>query len=1848
MRKCIGINNKEKLMKFSSTLSIQDRNNTMGGICMKKTWINLLLVLISLLLVLTCAAADPVELTLSSPATVTIDEAGEVVYFSFVPTETNYYRCYSASLDEADTYGYLYDSDMNLIKANDDDGSGSNFQIAEQLVAGDRYYIGAKYWSSSKTGSFTVQIEEYDGLVSAEAVGDNSVYVDLGASLTLQVSAISGGDDLSYQWYHREFGDGVIYEPAIEGAVTDTIITDPITNYTEYYCRVSDSYGRITDITFYVHVDNHFRASRIGQEERFVLLNDQATLAVEGSCNDGNITYQWYELIMDGETWGHYDPIDKATTDTLVIANVNKPNSYYCRVNDEYGNSEDITFRVRINNHFEASRVGGEWRYIPLNEKATLKVEADCENGDITYQWYELVIDDDNNSHYDPVENANADTFITENIDKPNRYYCRVNDEYGNSKEIQFEIYVDNNLTAVRDSNSDEFVEFGSPATLKVIANCNDGEPIYQWYKYLTDGTKIRIDNATSDVYVTDNISRKSAYCCLVRDIYGNTIDVWFYISINNHLEASSVDSEYKYVDFGKNTTLAINAKCDNNHLFYQWYEENRSGYNYSAIDNATTSTFTTGEIKSYTRYYCRISDSYGNTTDVWFHVYVNNHFNVTRIGEEDVYVDYNGQATLAVNGNSDDNDITYQWYALDSGYYIPIENATTDTCITGRIVKYTQYYCSASDAYGNSSQIYFRLHVNNHLTATRVGNEERYVELNEQATLAVNASCDDNEIYYQWYGPKGNNDYTIIVNATTDTLITAAVARYARYYCRVSDKYGNSIEISFDVYPENHFTVTRVGDHDVYVAVNGKATFEVNASCTNGKIFYQWYKGKFNEGTYSAWENIKVDGATSPTFTTDEITHRTRFDCKIWDEYGNTEWISFEAFINNDFSAWEAGNSYLQIEPDSSATLEVETRCINGPLTYQWYRWIDKQDSDWTIIEGAKSESMATEPIDTYCSYRCNVSDPYGNSRSVTFNVYIDNKLTASPVGDTSKVVDPNGTVDLAVTASRKKGSITYQWFECGYDENQSWRETVIQGANSATYTAGPIAKQYRCTVMDNYGNERSVTFYVTVDNNFKVLTSYSNQIFCDAGEDVPLMVTASCADENLNYRWSLLNKSNYSWNVIEEATTNTCTLNHVDEYQEIRCYVSDQYGNNSTVYYYVNVTRDTQIFNIGETKRIHIGEENKYTLFSLQPENSGTYRLYSQNSGQYWSCTAYLLDANRITIEELNMSSYNPRANIDLAANTQYYLAVVCRSYNIDLDHIGIRLVESNHLVAFCENGRTYDWGDYRVGEPMTLKAYAFCDYGSISYQWYINEEPIPGATSSTYTINNLEDYTYFECLVSDDTGDSIQLGYEVYPIWFEIFRKGNEYIRVAEGETVTLEVESWAAEGIETNYTWYYNDGNEQQIIEGATTNLYSFQATSNNMGTYECRLTKKDDDSDNGSNWCGFTVTLSGTDTPIALTLNAEAIAPIAQAGEYALFSFTPVSEGTYILTWHNYRAIGNLYDESWNEIDSIDFYGDDAVPYVHYLEAGKTYYYAMKHYGDSTDPIIIELTEPSYEEEMGRSVKIHAINTTVEKNEGYALLISSDESDNRPTTVELWATEGNETYIAERWREGGYSVSTVNYVDSRPNATIITYFARAYYWNGNHKDSEPVTITVTDALQEMDPVSFTTETVNGALVVTASCPSYVESGMVSIWNGSTFYNAPYTVQNPVVMMENVLPGQYLISVSASATGYRSVTVPRWVIAHASTKMILPAYTTVIEDEAFFGSAAVEIVLPDQCTTIGDGAFANCAQLRMIYMPDSVVNIAGNAFNGSEKVIFLCESDNAAAAYARNKGIDYIIE
>lgn len=98
----------------------------------------------------------------------------------------------------------------------------------------------------------------------------------------------------------------------------------------------------------------------------------------------------------------------------------------------------------------------------------------------------------------------------------------------------------------------------------------------------------------------------------------------------------------------------------------------------------------------------------------------------------------------------------------------------------------------------------------------------------------------------------------------------------------------------------------------------------------------------------------------------------------------------------------------------------------------------------------------------------------------------------------------------------------------------------------------------------------------------------------------------------------------------------------------------------------------------------------------------------------------------------------------------------------------------------------------------------------------------------------------------------------------------------------------------------------------------------------------------------------------------------------------------------------------------------------------------------------------------------------------------------------------------------------------------------------------------------------------------------------------------------------------------------------------VIVYGEKLLKLPAALLQIDAEAFRYSIMDAVIVPEKAESIGSKAFADCDDLRIIYMPDSVVQIAEDAFDGSDNVCFVCESENAAATYAKKYSIPYVVE
>ena len=113
-----------------------------------------------------------------------ISPAGTVRYFRFTAPSSGTYVFTSSG--SADSYGYLYNASGTQLAYNDDNGSDRNFRISYSLTSGSVYYLKARLYSSSATGSFTVRVTGQD-------TWPPSSYTTMATGTSYGASITSGG-----------------------------------------------------------------------------------------------------------------------------------------------------------------------------------------------------------------------------------------------------------------------------------------------------------------------------------------------------------------------------------------------------------------------------------------------------------------------------------------------------------------------------------------------------------------------------------------------------------------------------------------------------------------------------------------------------------------------------------------------------------------------------------------------------------------------------------------------------------------------------------------------------------------------------------------------------------------------------------------------------------------------------------------------------------------------------------------------------------------------------------------------------------------------------------------------------------------------------------------------------------------------------------------------------------------------------------------------------------------------------------------------------------------------------------------------------------------------------------------------------------------------------------------------------------------------------------------------------------------------------------------------------------------------------------------------------------------------
>lgn len=672
-----------------------------------------------------------------------IEDKGDYVIFRFVPEDTREYRF--KTLADCITYGNLLDSDMEVIAS--DYGSyyhdDCNCMLRCRLSAGETYYFEVAA-DVEFTGYFGVLVSCSEKDLEPGKKTEAYIEEESGYALFRFVPKETG------EYVFRSLGGDDTYAELLDAGFNCLAFNASAGEYDEsfalaytltagetYYYKAYLDWG-IGSFPVVLTAQNHFFAwvdkEGYGQENtidyHYIQPNEsrELSVAVSADITDG-ITYQWYK---DGEE------ISGANECTFNTGSIDYRTEYFCRVTDIYGTEIDVRFIIIIDNDFYAyasdSEEGDSWWTVKtaLGTPAILSVTARGDYLDkVSYEWY----------GEDEEPEGTGSVFETPVITEPRDYYCKVYDGYGNETEVYFSIRIENHLEAYAEGTSkttkNVFVDSGQNARLAVSATADTEEGIsYIWqeYHYYDDYYDEEEDESYWDEYVwitvgdtneytAKNITENTSYCCSVKDIYQNTVTVYFNVYVNDKIPeittgknikvVSDKPDEEKLFSFTPSATDTYRLILNKQETCAQLYDSELNSLQYI---NGLWSDYMEMDLEAGKTYYigARNDDWTTGTFTFIVYPYTDNSLsawyesNGNKYYHPDIYVVPGGGAKLEVKVSADDTSgMTYRWY--ENGWEMPYETASS-VIVTG-IYSCEFYTCEVRDKYKNSFSVEFSVY---------------------------------------------------------------------------------------------------------------------------------------------------------------------------------------------------------------------------------------------------------------------------------------------------------------------------------------------------------------------------------------------------------------------------------------------------------------------------------------------------------------------------------------------------------------------------------------------------------------------------------------------------------------------------------------------------------------------------------------------------------------------------------------------------------------------------------------------------------------------------------------------------------------------------------------------------------------------------------------------------------------------------------------------------------------------------------------------------------------------------------------------------------------------------------
>lgn len=711
-------------------------------------------------------------------------------------------------------------------------------------------------------------------------------------------------------------------------------------------------------------------------------------------------------------------------------------------------------------------------------------------------------------------------------------------------------------------------------------------------------------------------------------------------------------------VEYGGSANLTVDDSYIDDGFSYQWYERAiGSDEEWTLIEGADKATLSINNCIKNVEVHCEIITTDGRTLNGYWDIYI---LSAKCKGNENITVQRGQDVHMEVAASCSEGNLFYEWIDMDGE---TISDARNAVYIANYVRQAGDYTCIVYDDFGNEISCTWHIDIfDNPFTVKRKGNSRINTQLDGDVQMEVIASCDHGALRYEWADMAGN----VIEGATDAVYVAHNVNKNGYYSCTVYDDLGNHTSLYWDIRIDNQLTVKQIGDRSVNVRPGEAVQMEVSASCKQGGLRYVW------EDRYG---NVIAD-ATGASLIAENITKEMWYTCTVYDDYGNSSSRTWYIDVNN-LVVNPVGSTDLFILPGADVRMEVTASCDLGELRYQW------KDMDRNDIADATVPVFTAHGVNKTGRYSCVVTDDYGNTSYIYFEIKIDSGLGVD--SESYSLTVPYGeSAVLSTSAYCDSKSLSYEWEDFDYN--------TIDGAHGASYTTPPVEKNgtYRCYIKDEYGNTAEVRFDIIVANELTVFADGPQLFNLEPGESALLKVKAETKLGLIHYGWD-------SWDRSDASEKNTYNTGALYESGWHYCRIYDDYGNRKTVDFFCAVNMQTLTENVDVVADKANGD---FCYFLITPETTGRYSI-SISGGWYDD-----FDLKRISNPEfedidsvMTLKNEEDRIYVKsamLEAGKQYILEINLfednKTYTLRLENADDKPIQKQREITEREMGTTW----------------------------------------------------------------------------------------------------------------------------------------------------------------------------------------------------------------------------------------------------------------------------------------------------------------------------------------------------------------------------------------------------------------------------------------------------------------------------------------------------------------------------------------------------------------------------